>query len=150
MWLSASLRPTVVVVLPSPAGVGVIAVTRISLPFGLALQRLDVVHRDLGLVVAVGLEVLRRDAELLARDLEDRPLLGGLRDLDVGFRMAVLRGGMRSLRGLALSIWSTRERAGARMSQVDKPALPGARAFGSWPANSPAAIFGPSARLHAQ
>ena len=34
MKLSASVRPTVVVVLPSPAGVGVIAVTRISLPFG--------------------------------------------------------------------------------------------------------------------
>ena len=32
MWLSASPRPTVVVVLPSPAGVGVIAVTRTSLP----------------------------------------------------------------------------------------------------------------------
>ena len=32
IWLSASPRPTVVVVLPSPAGVGLIAVTRISLP----------------------------------------------------------------------------------------------------------------------
>ena len=31
---SPSPRPTVVVVLPSPAGVGVIAVTRISLPRG--------------------------------------------------------------------------------------------------------------------
>ncbi len=29
-----SLNPTEVVVLPSPAGVGVIAVTRINLPFG--------------------------------------------------------------------------------------------------------------------
>src|SRR5450756_1575534 len=38
MWLSASVRPTVVVVLPSPAGVGVIAVTRISLPFFLSLS----------------------------------------------------------------------------------------------------------------
>ena len=35
MWFSASARPTVVVVLPSPAGVGEIAETRISLPFGL-------------------------------------------------------------------------------------------------------------------
>ena len=34
IWLSASPRPTVVVVLPSPAGVGLIAVTRISLPSG--------------------------------------------------------------------------------------------------------------------
>jgi len=33
--MSASVRPTVVVVLPSPAGVGVMAETRISLPFGL-------------------------------------------------------------------------------------------------------------------
>jgi len=32
MRFSASPRPTVVVVLPSPAGVGEIAVTRISLP----------------------------------------------------------------------------------------------------------------------
>ncbi len=31
---SASPKPTVVVVLPSPAGVGVMAVTRISLPSG--------------------------------------------------------------------------------------------------------------------
>jgi len=30
----ASPRPTVVVVLPSPAGVGLMAVTKISLPFG--------------------------------------------------------------------------------------------------------------------
>ena len=32
MRFSPSPRPTVVVVLPSPAGVGLIAVTRISLP----------------------------------------------------------------------------------------------------------------------
>ena len=35
IWQSASVRPTVVVVLPSPAGVGEIADTRISLPLGL-------------------------------------------------------------------------------------------------------------------
>jgi hypothetical protein len=40
MWLSASVRPTVVVVLPSPAGVGVIAETRISLPLGRLLSDL--------------------------------------------------------------------------------------------------------------
>src|SRR5260370_19639893 len=34
MRLSASPRPTVVVVLPSPAGVGLIAVTRMSFPSG--------------------------------------------------------------------------------------------------------------------
>ena len=59
----------------------------------LVLERLDVVHRHLGLVVAVGIEVLRRDAELLARDVHDRPLLGGLGDFDVGFRRLVLRSG---------------------------------------------------------
>ncbi len=59
----------------------------------LVLERLDVVHRHLGLVVAVGIEILRRDAELLARDVHDRPLLGGLGDFDVGFRRLVLRGG---------------------------------------------------------
>ena len=59
----------------------------------LRLQRLDVVHRHLGLVVAVGVEVLRRDAELLARDVHDRPHLGGLGDLNVGFRRLVLRSG---------------------------------------------------------
>ena len=36
--LSASPRPTVVVVLPSPAGVGLIAVTSTSLPFGRAFR----------------------------------------------------------------------------------------------------------------
>jgi hypothetical protein len=38
MCWSASVRPTVVVVLPSPAGVGEIAVTRISLPFFLSFS----------------------------------------------------------------------------------------------------------------
>ena len=82
-----------VVVLPSPAGVGVIAETRIELAVRPALQRLDEIHRDLGLVMAVRLEVFRRDAELFPRDLHDRPLLGGLRDLDVGLRVGMLRGG---------------------------------------------------------
>ena len=36
IFLSPSARPTDVVVLPSPAGVGVIAVTRISFPSGLS------------------------------------------------------------------------------------------------------------------
>ena len=82
-----------VVVLPSPAGVGVIAETRISLPFGLSLQRLDVIHRHLGLVVAERFEVLRRDAELFACDVDDRSLFGGLGDGDVGERLLVLGGG---------------------------------------------------------
>ena len=52
-----------VVVLPSPAGVGLIAVTRISLPSFFALQRVEVLEGNLGLVVAVGLEVLLGDAQ---------------------------------------------------------------------------------------
>ncbi len=40
MKLRASVKPTVVVVLPSPAGVGVMAETRISLPFFLSLSDL--------------------------------------------------------------------------------------------------------------
>src|ERR1700674_5637132 len=44
-----------------------------QLAVGLARQRLDEGHRHLGLVVAVGIKVLRRDAESLAR------LGGGLR-----------------------------------------------------------------------
>ena len=76
-----------VVVLPSPAGVGLIAVTRISLPSGLFGERLDEVHADLRLVMAVGLELLGRDAEPVARDLDDRPHLGGLGDFPIGFRL---------------------------------------------------------------
>ena len=90
MAFSASPRPTVVVVLPSPAGVGVMAVTRISLPSGRFAERGDVVERDLGLVMPVREEVLGRDAKLLGRDFENGPHLGGLADLDVGFRVFVL------------------------------------------------------------
>ena len=83
MRLSPSPRPTVVVVLPSPAGVGLIAVTRIRRPsFAERLEAMNL-RRDLGLVVAVGQQVLGRDAERLA-DLPDRPLRRGARDLDVG------------------------------------------------------------------
>ncbi len=90
MSFSASPSPTVVVVLPSPAGVGVMAVTRISLPSGLPFERGDVVERDLGLVMPVRDQVLGADAELVLRHFEDRPHLGGLADLDIGFRILVL------------------------------------------------------------
>ena len=53
IWLSASPSPTVVVVLPSPAAVGVMAVTRMSLPSGLSFRRVDVVETDFGFVVTV-------------------------------------------------------------------------------------------------
>ena len=56
----------------------------------LALERLDVVHRDLGLVVAIGLEILGRDAKLFLRHIEDAPRLGGLRDFNVGLGILVL------------------------------------------------------------
>ena len=81
--LRPSPRPTVVVVLPSPAGVGLIAVTRISLPSLLPCQRLDEFGGDLRLVVAVGQKMLGGNAELGA-DLLDRLLVRRARDLDVG------------------------------------------------------------------
>ncbi len=60
------------------------------------LQRADIVERDLRLVVPVRLEVLRRDAELFARHLDNRALLRSLRDFDVGFRIDVLCGRHRA------------------------------------------------------
>ena len=48
-----------------------------------ALDRLDEVHRYLGLVVAIGLEIFRPDPELVARDIQNRTLLRGLRNLNV-------------------------------------------------------------------
>jgi hypothetical protein len=54
-----------------------------QLAVGFVLERLDVVHRNLGLVVAIGVEVLCGNAELLAGDVEDRPLHRGLRDFDI-------------------------------------------------------------------
>ena len=83
MRFSASPRPTVVVVLPSPAGVGLIAVTRISLPSGRRFLRRQPVERDLALGAAVGHERVLGDGEA-TRDLRDRCSLVILRDLDVG------------------------------------------------------------------
>ena len=59
----------------------------------LVLERLDEVHRHLGLVVAVGFEVLQRDAELVLRDVRDALRLCGLRDFNVGEGLLMLRGG---------------------------------------------------------
>ncbi len=64
-----------------------------QLAVGLILQRLNVVHRDLGLEMAVGLEIFRGDAELFLGKLHDRPRLGGLGNFDVGLRGLMLRGG---------------------------------------------------------
>ena len=83
MRLSASPRPTVVVVLPSPAGVGLIAVTRISLRFRRCAQALEIVQRDLRLVMAVRLQMLLIDAQALARQRGDSCELRLLRNLDI-------------------------------------------------------------------
>ena len=64
-----SERPTAVTVLPSPSGVGVMAVTSMILPSGISFEALEQGHVvDLGLVAAVELELLFEDARL-GRDL---------------------------------------------------------------------------------
>src|SRR5258707_7485553 len=63
-----------------------------ELPVRTALQRLHIIHRHLGLVMAIGLEALGAYAQALARDVDDRYLLRRLRNLDVGFWILVLRG----------------------------------------------------------
>src|SRR5262249_49358700 len=93
------------------------------------LERLDEIHRDLGLVVAEGLEIFRREAERLACDLENRPLLRRLGDLDVGLGGTVLRGA-----GLSFHCGSGRR---SHVSLVPTASLVVV-------ANSPAATLGPS------
>ena len=106
----------------------------------LALQRLDVIHRHLGLVVAIGVEIFRRDAELFLGDVDDRPLLGGLRNFDVGFRILMLRGG-HGMFPFNASAVSRRFRVLIAGNQVNRaPAASLAVAT-----NSPASIFLPPA-----
>src|SRR5262249_16771221 len=78
------------------------------------------------------LEIFRRDAEPLARDLQDRPFLGGLGDLDVGLGGTVLRGA-----GLSFHCGSRRR---SHVSLVPTASLVVV-------ANSPAATFRPSRAL---
>ncbi len=80
-----SAKPIEVTVLPSPSGVGVIAVTSMILPSGLSLRRSSTSHVvDLGLVPAVELELVVEDARLLGDRLDG--LHGrSLGDLDVGW-----------------------------------------------------------------
>ena len=63
--------PTVVVVLPSPSGVGVMAVTSMYLPCGAPGQPLQHVQVHLGFVLPEEVEVLLLEAQLLG-DLDDR------------------------------------------------------------------------------
>src|SRR5215469_10694629 len=77
----------------------------------LVLQRFDEIHRYLGLVMAVGLEIRRRQPKPLARDVDDRPFLGGLRNFNIGFWRLVLRGRhwdgsvMTKLKGESVLSW---------------------------------------------
>ena len=84
MRRSACARPTDVVVFPSPAAVGLIAVTSTSRPARWALRDLE---RDLRLVLPVQVEVVGAEAEL-GGDVDDWPQLRVLRDLDVGRNVA--------------------------------------------------------------
>ena len=75
-WVS----PTSVVVLPSPALVGVMPVTQISLPSWVVFRRSSTESADLGLVAAVGLDLVRLEPRL-AGDRFDRLEYGFLGDL---------------------------------------------------------------------
>ena len=83
IWFSASPSPTVVVVLPSPAGVGLNRRDQDQLAVGPVLQAVDVVERDLGLVVPVVLDARGGNAEP-GGDLGDGLHGRALGDLDVG------------------------------------------------------------------
>jgi hypothetical protein len=110
----------VVVVLPSPAGVGLMAVTRISLPSrasgrGQGLR----VHKgqgQLGLVVAVGDEVFFGNAQSLLRQFGDAAHAGQAGDLDVAGRQNVL---------LKVCRWNSAEHCVALVPFCMQAALPG-------------------------
>src|SRR5262249_10129054 len=106
----------------------------------LALQRFDVVHRHLGLVVAVGFEVFRRDPELVLGDVDDRPLLRSLRDFNNGFRILMLGGGHGRFRSGRVEVTHGWEGRWRRNQANRAPAASLAP-----PAHSPASIFLPSA-----
>ena len=76
---SPIVSATLVVVLPSPALVGVIAVTITSLPFEPALQPVQQRQRHLAAILARGLELARLDAGR-RRNLGNRTELGFLGD----------------------------------------------------------------------
>ena len=82
--LSPWASPTVVVDLPSPSGVGLIAVTTTYLPRGLRrLEPLDPGERDLRLRVAVRLDLVVAESEVVG-DVHDRAGRDRSGDLEVG------------------------------------------------------------------
>ena len=82
IMFSASVRPTDVVLLPSPASVGLIAVTRMSLPCGAVLggHQAEV---ELGAVAAEGFDRFGRDADL-GGDVVERREPGRAGNVQVG------------------------------------------------------------------
>ena len=76
---------TDVVVLPSPALVGVTAVTQMILPSGRSAEPIEHAQVDLGLVLAVLLDLVVQQA-CLGRDLGDRPKDGFLGDLETALQ----------------------------------------------------------------
>ena len=84
--------------MPSPAGVAVMAVIRMSLPFGRSSNRCSDGQRDLGHVPAVGNYLIRMSS--LDSDLVDGQDLDFLGDLDVGLHVppCVLRISSRRLK----------------------------------------------------
>ena len=98
MTLSASVRPD------RGRGLSLACRRRIDradqneLAVRVALDRLDEVHRYLGLVVAIGFEILRSDAQSLAGNVQDQSLLCGLENFNVGLGTSVLGSAGRRLR----------------------------------------------------
>ena len=93
MWPRPCVSETDVVVLPSPAFVGVIAVTSISFASGRPASRSRTLEVDLRLVAAVRLDLVGEEAGGL-RDLGDGPELRLLGDLE---RRRHVRGQFRLL-----------------------------------------------------
>ena len=97
MWPRPCVSETEVVVFPSPAFVGVIAVVQISLASGLVPQPVEDRGVDLGLVRPVQVELLRLEPEL-ARELRDRAERRRLGDLQAADHA--------SLPGSGRAVWS--------------------------------------------
>ena len=116
---------TLVVVLPSPALVGVMAVVMTSLPSGRSREPVQDRQRDLRPVASVGLELVGQDAGGRGH-LGDRPIDGFLGDLEPGLHGGTysFSGGLRTIaqrrhgpvRGAILGGWPSPNRC-ARTSR---------------------------------